>query len=430
MRQSALQKNAERAVSPGEHVLPSASVKRGLRRTRLAEAQPRSPAAWGLGIALTLLLLGLPLAGILARGEPIAPYLAFPPLTGTGNPAPWSGWVFAFMALGIILVCYPFVRETVRAARRSPSRPSQRPFPWWGWAGLAFGALAWLVAWNRFAWAAPIQAHSFTPLWLGFIVVVNALAYRRTGRCMMVHRPRFFVALFPVSAAFWWFFEYLNRFVSNWHYTGISDFSAGEYVLFASLSFSTVLPAVLGVCEWLASFPAFAPGEKAGADRSFLLRPVSVGLLLLSAVGLAGIGTWPNLLYPLLWLAPLFILVALLELGGTRALLSEGLAGHGNRIRTAAAAALICGFFWEMWNWHSLARWVYDVPFVEALHVFEMPLLGYAGYLPFGLACLAIGDLVGAAVDAAAVRRISEVHLTEESKDLHQNCHGKGVITA
>ena len=45
-----------------------------------------------------------------------------------------------------------------------------------------------------------------------------------------------------------------------------------------------------------------------------------------------------------------------------------------------------------MWNVHSLARWQYDIPYVERFRIFEMPLLGYAGYLPFGLECMAVAD--------------------------------------
>jgi len=57
----------------------------------------------------------------------------------------------------------------------------------------------------------------------------------------------------------------------------------------------------------------------------------------------------------------------------------------------AALAALICGFFWELWNIGSLARWHYAIPFVDRYPLFAMPLLGYGGYLPFGLICLAAG---------------------------------------
>ena len=47
--------------------------------------------------------------------------------------------------------------------------------------------------------------------------------------------------------------------------------------------------------------------------------------------------------------------------------------------------ALVCGWFWEMWNYWAFPKWHYTVPFLEYAHVFEMPLLGYGGYLPFGL---------------------------------------------
>jgi hypothetical protein len=47
-----------------------------------------------------------------------------------------------------------------------------------------------------------------------------------------------------------------------------------------------------------------------------------------------------------------------------------------------------------MWNFHSLARWEYAIPFVHRFPVFEMPVLGYAGYLPFGLECAAVGRLL------------------------------------
>jgi hypothetical protein len=49
---------------------------------------------------------------------------------------------------------------------------------------------------------------------------------------------------------------------------------------------------------------------------------------------------------------------------------------------------------WEMWNFFSAAKWVYHVPFVNGFYLFEMPLLGFAGYVPFGVLCgWAIGTL-------------------------------------
>jgi hypothetical protein len=44
-----------------------------------------------------------------------------------------------------------------------------------------------------------------------------------------------------------------------------------------------------------------------------------------------------------------------------------------------------------MWNTER-HEMVYDIPYVDALHVFEMPILGYAGYLPFGILCAQVGE--------------------------------------
>ena len=55
-----------------------------------------------------------------------------------------------------------------------------------------------------------------------------------------------------------------------------------------------------------------------------------------------------------------------------------------------SVAALVCGLAWETWNFYAAAKWVYSVPYVHAFQIWEMPLLGFAGYLPFGLECAAV----------------------------------------
>ena len=77
----------------------------------------------------------------------------------------------------------------------------------------------------------------------------------------------------------------------------------------------------------------------------------------------------------------------------------SGLA-HGDWANAAsfAFAALACGFFWEMWNYYSYAKWEYSIPFVHRFQLFEMPILGYAGYLPFGLECALIISIVKSVV--------------------------------
>lgn len=34
-----------------------------------------------------------------------------------------------------------------------------------------------------------------------------------------------------------------------------------------------------------------------------------------------------------------------------------------------------------------MAKWGYLIPFVQRYYLFEMPIVGYGGYLPFGVLC-------------------------------------------
>jgi len=68
-----------------------------------------------------------------------------------------------------------------------------------------------------------------------------------------------------------------------------------------------------------------------------------------------------------------------------------------------ALAALICGLLWELWNFGSLAKWHYSIPYVQRYYLFEMPLLGYAGYLPFGIACALAMDPVARSIERRPV---------------------------
>jgi len=369
-------------------------------------------------ILLVLVLGGLPLLGIVVAGQPLERYLDFPPRTGYVQHAPFSWIVFIALALLIGASVAPFVVRIVTARLTSESsrhsigiswsqqlleergtlagrRLTSPAFPWWGWLGAALTMSSWVLAWNRFAWFEPFQPVTFTPLWLGYILFVNAWTFRRMGHCLIVDQPRYFSWLFPLSAAFWWFFEYLNRFVQNWYYSGIQDFTPVEYFLRATVPFSTVLPAVLSTTDLLASYPLMSAGlDQFRPIRSINAKLVGWGILLLSSAGLSGIAVWPSYLFPLVWVAPLLVMTSLQAVAGEETIFSSITHGNWKSLWLPALAALVCGFFWEAWNYKSLAHWEYAIPFVHRFQIFEMPFLGYAGYLPFGLQCLAVAQFV------------------------------------
>ena len=345
-------------------------------------------------IILVVMLLGLPLLGVFLAGYPVDRYLQFPPQTQYVRHAPFTWTAFAVFGFMIAAVVLSITVHGIRSYQKGPpaatdSNPAA--FPSWGWLGVFIGVPAWVLAWTRFPWFAAWQPHTFSPLWLAYIIVVNAICVRRTGRCLMTDHALRFLLLFPVSAVFWWFFEYLNRFVQNWYYVGV-EFRPWQYFWFATLAFSTVLPAVLSTRRWFLSFNWIQRGfgHLPPIPITHPARTACV-FLLLAAAGLSGIGICPNHLFPLLWVSPALIIIALKALMKERHILIEMGEGDWRGAVAAALAAIFCGLFWETWNYFSLAKWKYSIPLVHRFEIFEMPLLGYAGYLPFGLECLIVG---------------------------------------
>ncbi|MBW2675320.1 MAG: hypothetical protein JRD89_18225 [Deltaproteobacteria bacterium] len=256
-------------------------------------------------------LIVLPLLGIMLAELPVGQYFEFPPVTRYVRHAAYSRPAFMAYLGFIVAVMAPVLYRMVLSAltvRRVPE--DAYPFPWWGWLGLTAGVVFWILAWTRFSWFSQFQFYTFVPLWLCYILLVNALVYRRQGGCMLTAGPGFFLILFPVSAAFWWFFEYLNRYVQNWYYTGI-DLSPLEYVVYATVAFSMVLPAVLGTREWIRSFHWVDRGFSSWVriDFSRFATVLASVVLIIGMAGLTTVGIWPDYLFAMLWVSPVFILV-------------------------------------------------------------------------------------------------------------------------
>ena len=317
---------------------------------------------------------------------------------------PFNWWVFAAMVLFTAASMFPFARRAWRFLRSRGadfgvpfSSPLRGRFPWWGWLGVVVLAAGWVLSWNyRFGWfpafAPRVQVQvSYAPQWAGFILIMNALCVRRSGHSPMTDHPWAYAATFPASSLFWWFFEYLNRYVWNWYYLGVSDIGAVEYIVYASVCFASVLPAVCAVAAWLHTFPVFDDRVYRGMARVDLRRRGwCLFLGTLAAAGLTGIVFVPDFAYPLLWLSPLAVFLLVQFLMREKCVLDPLADGDWSVFIRFAVASLVCGFCWETWNYYAFAKWVYAVPWVHGFQIWEMPVAGFAGYLPFGVECAAV----------------------------------------
>ena len=79
--------------------------------------------------------------------------------------------------------------------------------------------------------------------------------------------------------------------------------------------------------------------------------------------------------------------------------------GWYGRTLAACAGGLTCGFLWEFWNYWALAKWVYDLPFLGVMQkyqYFEMPLPGLLGFIPFGIECWVMWQMMRIPLDGLA----------------------------
>ena len=103
---------------------------------------------------------------------------------------------------------------------------------------------------------------------------------------------------------------------------------------------------------------------------------------------------WPGFFYPFVWISLVFIFEPVNRRLGRPHFLEWLRQGDWRPVVSLSLGALICGFFWEMWNYWSWPQWIYHTPGIGFFHIFEMPLLGYGGYIPFALELFALKNLL------------------------------------
>ena len=258
-------------------------------------------------------------------------------------------------------------------------------------AQIAIGVLLIAVSW-RISWSGPepLRFHTFFPLWLGYILTVDAAALLISGSSLMRRAGWKFSGFFAVSAPFWWIFEAANDRLGNWIYELPHDYSWLGYHVEATIAFSTVIPAVFVTSELIRQLVIRRP------LAWITIAPSRAGLIAISAGGaLITLLTMlaPDILFPLVWIGIFLLIDPLNYLIGGRSIAAQVRHGRWDTVLVLFLATLMCGFFWEMWNSNAMPKWRYEIEYASWARLFEMPVLGYGGYLPFSLELYAIFSL-------------------------------------
>ena len=130
----------------------------------------------------------------------------------------------------------------------------KRKFPLRGWIGLFLISVFWSLNWTlpdlRTQWA-------FFPLWVGYSITIDGLVFWRTGTSLFARGWLKYAGLFLASSPVWWLFELANARLWNWTYIGSEAFPPFLFMFWATLNFTTVIPAVFGSAELMRSFFRF-----------------------------------------------------------------------------------------------------------------------------------------------------------------------------
>lgn len=236
-----------------------------------------------------------------------------------------------------------------------------------------------------------------TPIaWTGFILFADSIVWQARRRSWIRSSPREFAFLAILSIPLWLVFEFFNLYLDNWHYIGLPENQALRLFGYA-WSFATIWPAIFEGADlidvWRSRFRR-PKGELTetywvvGAENQAFARWFSIlaGVVMLASPFLVQPPTARYLAAPV-WLGFIFLLDPLNHRMGLESLAGDFHRGEYHRLKNLILSGFLCGILWEFWNYWAKAKWVYTVPIMENLKIFEMPLPGYLGFPAFALEC-------------------------------------------
>lgn len=277
----------------------------------------------------------------------------------------------------------PTDKSSEGRARTDAPSSATRAFPRYALVGLLLIAGGEILLLAR----APLVQRWFTPLmWTGYILFLDGLIRRRKGTSLLSDHRGEFALLALISVGSWMIFEGYNVLLGNWRYLDLPENLVVRYVGYA-WAFATISPGMFLTYELLDSLlpgrnPSTSPRLPGGVFWSFVV----FGLVCLIAPLV-----WPSpYMTPLVWIGFAFALDPLNGRLGERSFLSEFFTGRFRSMPIMFLAGVICGFLWEFWNYWAATKWEYEVPYMGNIKLFEMPVLGFLGFMPFAVESYAI----------------------------------------
>jgi len=259
-----------------------------------------------------------------------------------------------------------------------------RAFGKHGYLGIAIMLISQILMFAKidpaYSWFTPIQ-------WTGYILFLDALRLKLRGESYLLHRTAEFIFMLLISDACWFLFEAYNLHLRNWHYTNLPE-NLTVRILGYFWAFATVTPGILLTSEVLDDLGFF---KKANVPAVRITQPLRWTLMTIGFLFCLAPVLVPQhiaiFLFAPVWVGFVLWLDPINYRRGAPSLLAELERGSLQKLLSLFLAGLICGVLWEFWNYWASSKWIYAVPYFNKPKIFEMPLYGFLGFLPFAVEC-------------------------------------------
>jgi hypothetical protein len=279
--------------------------------------------------------------------------------------------------------------------------------------GLHFLDVLGLAAGTPVEWAALVMRANITPLaWLAYVAALCGLLGVMDGVSWIGRYRNRFIALWLFSVPCWCYFDYQNfsmpvyrpqvgaafpwvTFARDmagrapaWIYVGLPPHFE-DRLLGYLIAFGAIAPGMCLTAEVLQRLGFWRLRLRpmrlsARAKRAWVWAVFALGVVLTPMPLVVGMPTSALAM----WVGTWALLDPINLACGRPSILRDWAAGRWGRTLSLGAAGLLCGFLWEFWNYWSLTKWVYHLPFLgawEQYKYFEMPVPGLAGFIAFGI---------------------------------------------
>lgn len=241
----------------------------------------------------------------------------------------------------------------------------------------------------------PVKGYFFLFAWWPYLLLADALCEKQGARRWWIgegrgdpedfwRKVRCFALLCGFSIFWWSAFEAANFRLNNWEYRNIEPRLLLRWAGYA-LSYATVLPGIFLTAGWLSGLCRRSEGRGSEESRLEDKRKWAPWFWVAGAFCLLTPLLWPRYFFPWIWGAGFFLGENLCRRIGAPSVYT--ISDFRRRLWILLAAGLVCGLLWEFWNFWAGGKWVYTVPYVGGLKIFEMPLLGYLGFPAFAVSC-------------------------------------------